>query len=253
PDGPVNLTLFAPPGMYKEARKTIKRRFEGKTFDLTSRHGKRRHTWEIVAVNVVPEGVGAAAVLAFDNYGQPIDTDLLAGRVAFIDVGAYTTDVLVLKNGALNPEAIGPATLENEGLLTHVINPILAEIHAQAPDLSYVSADHIDMLLQNSARDRKLVTGGYEIDLKDDIERRFELFASWLANTVIDTQLNGLTDFNRVFLVGGGGQMIGKYIRKWYKAKYVDLGENPETKAIHPAYFNVVGGARMTLNHLQQA
>src|SRR5690606_39641417 len=69
-----------------------------------------------------------------------------------------TTDVLVLENGALNPEAIGHATLENEAIFTHVINPILAEIHAQAPDLSYVSADHIDMLLQNSARDRKLVT-----------------------------------------------------------------------------------------------
>jgi hypothetical protein len=251
PDGEVVLTLFAPPGMYQDAKKAIKRRFEGKTFELTSRHGKRRHTWEVVKVNTVPEGVGAAAVLAFDNYGQPVNAELLAGRVALIDVGAYTTDVLVLENGALNPESIGHATLANAGIRAHVIEPVLADLHAQAPDLAYVGIDHIDMLLQNSTRSRTLETGGYTIDLKDDLEHRFELFAGWLANNVIDTQLNGLDDFNRLILVGGGALMVGKYIQRWYKAKYADLSSDPQTKGIHPAYFNVVGGARMTLNQLQ--
>lgn len=264
PNGEIILTLFAPPGYYNDARKNIKKAFEGQTLRLASNKGKRQHEWDVVSVNVLPEGVGAVGCVAFDQTGQPVETDLLNGKVGFIDVGSYTVDTLILYNGSLSQENMQRATLDDNGIFAHIIEPILANIHAQGHDFRGVTPDAIDMLLQ-SKKPRILEYGGYEIDLTDDIDAAYSRYANWISNNVIDTELGGFSSFARAFLVGGGDKGIQPALVKIHghydpdkprteqKGKIVKATKNTTFFGIFPAYWNAVGGLRMTLNHLQNA
>lgn len=252
PSGEVMLTLFAPPGLYSDAKKAIKKVFEGQTFTIGTNKGKRHQEWYIAGVNVLPEGVGAVGAVAFDSDGKPANTTLLNGRTAFIDIGAYTIDTLTLVDGRLDQERMQRATLENSGIFTFVIEPVLSLVHDQGAAFGLVTQDAIDLLLQNKAP-RILRVGGHEVDLTQAIEDRFGLYAEWIANNIIDTELAGLREIERVFLVGGGAQMVEKYLQKMYRGKVVKAGKADPFYGVHPAYWNIVGGLRMTMNHLSRA
>ena len=111
-EGAVDLTLFAPPGMYQQAQSLILKRFrehKGQVgIQFKGDRQPRRFAYE--KVTVYPEGIGAAACFILDNKGQPVATEVLDGDVIILDMGVYTLDALKLVDGNFNPEGLEHAT-----------------------------------------------------------------------------------------------------------------------------------------------
>ena len=89
--GSVDLTLFAPPGMYLDAKQTMTERINNSGEVSIQLKGDRKpRSWTYDQITVWPEGVGAVACFVLDEQGEMIETDILDGETVVIDLGAYT-------------------------------------------------------------------------------------------------------------------------------------------------------------------
>jgi hypothetical protein len=88
--GEVDLTLFAPPGMFREASEEIKESFMmlNGNVALKMSGDKSPRKWKYTSVTVWPEGIGAAACFAIDKDGKHIpNNDTLDGETVILDMG----------------------------------------------------------------------------------------------------------------------------------------------------------------------
>lgn len=255
-DGEVDLTLFAPPGMYKEARQTIKNSFEGegKEVEIRLKGDTEIRHWQYSGVRVLPEGIGAAFCFAFDADGNPVSTPATQGNVLIIDIGAYTLDAIQLKDGNFNPESLETATFENEGVDSHIRMQIVHTLRGKSDDLSIITVDDVDRVIRSGAvtGDYRLVIGRSEVDIKPLLLKFGERYAEWIANNVIDSRANGLRGFSGAVVVGGGTGLVMEGLKKWYGDKMLDPLKYSHTKKIHPVDMNAVGGLRFGLAQQQQ-
>jgi hypothetical protein len=210
---------------------------------------KRPRAWQYETVTVWPEGLAAAACFILDTNGQPSGSTALAGNVAFLDSGVHTLDCLVLSDGNFNAESLDTVTYEDGGLDTHIRQPILHSLRQFAADFAPVNVDDIDLSLRIGldSSDYTLSSGGASVDLHNSLDKYRERFAEWLANNVIDGNLDGLRGIKSLILVGGGAVLIEDHLRDWYGAKVLDRKKAPEIKTIHPVDYNAVGGLRLAL------
>ena len=127
-EGTVDLTLFAPPGMYANAKSSIEERFkrnEGKT-SIKFKNDAEARSWKYKNVTIWPEGIGAAACFVINDEGQRIENaEVLSGDTVVLDMGMHTLDALQMSNGNFNPESLATATWENGGFKVHLLEPIL--------------------------------------------------------------------------------------------------------------------------------
>ncbi|MBZ0291642.1 MAG: ParM/StbA family protein [Anaerolineae bacterium] len=254
--GTVDLTLFAPPGMYLEANRLIKQRFnehKGKV-EIQFKGDKKPRTWRYETIRIWPEGVGAAACFILDDNGQLVSNDTLNGEVVVLDMGAYTLDALKFTDGSFNLESLEHATWESGGVTTHILEPILRQVKKQGDDFSLLSADDIDRVLRLGlvSEDFTLRTAGYEIDLQPLVEKYRERYAGWIANNIADGVFGGFRGIKSVILVGGGALLIEDFMREWYGDKILDRKKSPTARRIHPVDFNCVGGLRLALAQQKQ-
>ena len=255
--GAVDLTLFAPPGMYLQAKGDIQERFARDNGEVTIQFKgdrKPRH-WEYEHITVWPEGIGAAACFILDDGGQLIDTDVLNGEILILDMGAYTLDVLKLNDGNFNPEELEHATFENGGIITHVLEPILRSVKGLGEDFSLLSIENVEQVLRLGliSGDYTLSVAGQEVDLEPLVNRYRERYAEWISNNIIDGSFAGLRGYKSAILVGGGALLIEDLLPKWYDPeKLLNRKKHPTTKKVFPVDFNAVGGLRLALNRLKQ-
>jgi hypothetical protein len=254
--GTIDLTLFAPPGMYGEAKQKIMEGFTGEYsyIKIRLKGDKKPREWTYSNVTVIPEGIGAAACFMFDDNGQPVDSDIFQGRVVILDIGAYTLDALLMEDGNFNPESLEHATWENQGVNTHLREPILRQIHKQGDDFTVVTVDDVDILLRKGLNTGgyTLTVAGYELNLEPLAQNYFERYADWIGNNICDGVFNGFRGIKSVILVGGGAVMAGDKLRDLYPDKVLDPSKLPQTRKIHPADMNAVGGLRLALVRTQQ-
>ena len=255
--GDVDLTLFAPPGIYVEARQTMVERFrenDGQV-EIQLKGDRRPRSWRYETVTVWPEGIGAAACFVLDDTGKPVPTDILSGEVLVLDMGAHTLDALKLVNGNFNPEALEHATWENGGVIDHVLQPIRRVVRDQGTDFSLMTLDDIDRVLRLGlvSKDYTLTVAGYDIDLEPLIEKHRQRYAEWLANTILDGAFSSLRGIKAVSLVGGGALLVEDWLREWYPDKVLNRKQHPTTKKIHPVDFNCVGGLRLARARQRQS
>lgn len=254
--GTVDLTLFAPPGMYVEAKKLIEQRFGSNdgAVEIMLKGDRKPRQWTYERITVIPEGVGAVACFILDDSGELADSDVLDGETVVIDAGAYTLDALKLVNGNFNPESLEYATWEDGGVKVHILDPILRIVKKQGDDFSLLTADDIDRVLRLGlvSDDYTLKAAGYEMDLKPLVEKHRERYGEWVANNILDNVFNGLRGIKSVILVGGGATLVEDHIREWYGDKVLNRKKHTATKKIHPVDFNAVGGLRFALRRLQQ-
>lgn len=249
--GSVDLTLFAPPGMYVQARELLQKRlFEhGATTMIQFKGDKKPRRWTYENVTVWPEGLGAAACFALDEKGEVVANDLLSGETVILDMGVYTLDALKLTDGNFNPEMLEHATWENGGISTHILQPVLRAIKKTSNDFSILTPDDIDLCLRTglTTGDYTLRLAGYEVDLKPLIDRHSERYAEWIANNIIDGVFNGLRGIRSAILIGGGHPLTERWLRKWYAEKIVDPTPHITGKKIAAVDMNAVGGLRLSL------
>ena len=255
-EGGVDLTLFAPPGIYADARQTIIGRFaenDGQV-QIQLKGDRRPRTWRYETVTVWPEGIGAAACFVLDDDGHPVPSDVLSGEVLVLDMGAHTLDALQLVNGNFNPETLEHATWDNGGIIAHVLEPILRTVKQQGTDFGGVTIDDIDRVLRLGlvSEDYTLTVAGFDIDLEPVIEKHRQRYAEWLANNILDGVFSGLRGIRAVVLVGGGALLVENWLREWYPDKVLNRKKHATTRKIHPVDFNCVGGLRLARARQQQ-
>lgn len=246
--GSVALTLFAPPGLFKEAKKLITERFaDGADIELSDDKAPRAYTWD--SITVWPEGIGAAAALIIDDKGKQIASDILSGDSVVIDIGAFTTDALQLTDGNFNPESLQTATWQNAGVETHVRRPILQDVHRIDHDFTVLTVDDIDAAIRSglSGGDYVVRSAGKEMDIEPLLERWSNRYAEWLANNICSGVFNDFTGIRSVILVGGGSALVQDQLMSMYGDKIVDLSQHEHTKNIHPVDLNAVGGLRLAM------
>jgi hypothetical protein len=256
-EGEVNLTLFAPPGLFKEAKRNILEGFWGQDGGVKIKlsKDKKPREWRYTQVNVYPEGVAAAMCFSLDEMGNFTDGAALAGDTIILDSGAFTLDALKMQDGNINAENLEHATWENAGVHTHIREPLLRKIHAQGEDFSLITEDDVDFLLRRglSTGDYTLKAAGYEMNLKPLCEKHFERYADWISNNVCDRVFSGFRGIRNVILVGGGAVMIEDKLKALYPGKILDRKKHPSTKKIHPVEMNAVGGLRLALMNAKKA
>lgn len=254
-EGGVDLTLFAPPGLYVNAKKMMEERIRAAgevTIQLKGDRKPRTFTYE--NLTIWPEGVGAVACFILDDNGEVMQSDLLDGETLVIDLGFYTLDALKMVEGNFNPEELEHATFENGGVMNHVLEPILRVVKKQGDDFSLLTADDVDRVLRLGlvSEDYTLKAAGYEIDLKPLIEKHRERYAEWIANNIVDNVFAGFRGIKSVILVGGGALLVEDHLREWYGDKLLNRKKHAATRKIHPVDFNAVGGLRFALRRVKQ-
>ena len=249
--GKVDLTLFAPPGMYLDAQQAIHHNFldkDGKVA-VKLKADKKPRVWHYDCVRVWPEGIGAAACFVLDAKGQAVDSGILSGDAVVLDMGAYTLDALKMNDGSFNPESLEHATWENGGVMTHILEPILKQIRKHGADFDLLTTDDIDRVLRQGLEtgDYTLTVAGHEVDMTALVAKYRERYAGWIANNIVDGVFSGFRGIKSVVLVGGGALLVEDFLQQWYAGKVMDRKKHSSTAGIHPVYFNAVGGLRLAL------
>ncbi|GAB5426317.1 MAG: hypothetical protein Crog4KO_34640 [Crocinitomicaceae bacterium] len=254
--GSVDLTMFAPPGMFQEAQESIKERFSknGSSVGIKFKSDKKPRIWSYDTITVYPEGIGAAACFALDANGEALaESDVLSGDTVILDMGMYTLDALQMSNGNFNPESLGTATWEGQGIKAHLLDPILRVVKKQSDDFALLTIDDIDAVIRQgiATNDYTLRVAGLEVNLKSAVDKYAERYAEWVSNNIIDGVFNGLRGFKSAILVGGGATLTQNYMSKWYNDKVLRFDQYAETKTIDPVFANAIGGIRLAQMRLK--
>jgi hypothetical protein len=255
--GAVDLTVFAPPGLYATSKERIEERFtlnDGKT-QIKLRGDDEFREWRYEKITVWPEGIGAAACFVIDDNGQMIpDNDVLSGQTVVLDMGMHTLDALQMSDGNFNPESLATATWENGGLKVHLLEPILRQVRKLDDDFGLLTLDDIDVVVRRGILqgDYTLRVAGKELDLKPAIDKYAERYSEWVANNIIDGVFNGLRGFKSAILVGGGAVLTEPHLSSWYEDKFLRFDRNSATKGIDPVDANAVGGIRLAKMRINQ-
>lgn len=249
-DGKVDLTVFAPPGLYVHARETMLDRFmTDPPVTIFLKGDKAARHWTYNNLTVWPEGIGAAACFVIDKNGKMQNSDVLSGEVVLLDAGAHTLDALQMSDGNFNPENLQHATWENGGVDTHIRQPILRTVHKAHEDFTNVTVDDIDRVIRlgSVSGDYTLRAAGQEINLESLLNKYSERYAEWTANNILDGVFGGLKGIKSLVLFGGGAYRITDHIHKWYGDKLLDTKKHATTKGIPLEDMNAVGGLRLAL------
>jgi hypothetical protein len=250
--GAVDLTLFAPPGLFFDAKENIEKRFKhhNNRVAISFKDDKKPRVFEIERITVHPEGLGALLAFALDEQGKAVGGDLLEGENIVLDGGMYTLDALQVSNGQFNPESLQSATWEGQGIRAHLLDPILNVVKKSGSDFELLTTDDIDRALRRGILEDNwtLVSGAASIDIKPAVEKYSERYSSWVSNNIIDGAFNSLRGVKSVILVGGWTVFVQDYLSKWYGSKILSYESHKQVKNVLPVEANAVGGLRLALS-----
>lgn len=256
--GTIDLTLFAPPGLYNDLKDFIRDRFSqrGGRVEISLKGDKKPRKFQYDKVTIWPEGVGAAACFVLDDNGDEVISDALGGEVVVLDLGAHTLDAIQFTNGNFNAESLQYATWEAGGVHVHIREPILRAVKKQlGDDAARLTFDDIDRVIRlgSVSGDYILTVAGLDADLKPLVDRYCERYAEWVSNNIADGVFDGFRGIKSVVLVGGGAGLVEPYLSKqtWYGNKILDRKSYKTTKSVHPVDMNAVGGLRFALHRLK--
>lgn len=256
--GTVDLTLFAPPGLFNDLKEFVKERFgqRGGRVEISLKGDKKPRKFQYEQITLWPEGLGAAACFVLDEKGELAPSDVLSGEVVVLDLGAHTLDAIQLSNGNFNAESLQHATWEAGGVHVHIREPILRAVKKQlGDDAANLTVDDIDRVIRlgSVSNDYTLTVAGLDADLKPLLDRYCERYAEWVSNNIADGVFDGFRGIKSVILVGGGAGLVEPYLSKqtWYGSKILDRKSHKTTRDVHPVDMNAVGGLRLALHRLK--
>ena len=124
------------------------------SWHIQLRKDKKPREYRFIRVITIPEGAGAFAAYRFNLDGDPVElldrsgADMLAGRVAVLDLGAGTGDTYTVFDGNLNPDAISHATDDRAGVINNLLRPILGEVMEAVPNATHLTTAHVNSWLR---------------------------------------------------------------------------------------------------------
>jgi hypothetical protein len=258
PGSELTVIVPAPPGMLNTVSPQIKQSIlagENGSGDgvwtIQLRTDKKPRQYRFVRVITMAEGAGAFAAYRFNQEGEIVElpdhdgTDMLAGRVAILDLGAGTGDTYTIFDGNLNPDSIAHATDDRAGVIHNVLKPILSEILQAIPQATHLTTAHIDSVLrryvvQQTTDSAALRASGKNVNLESSILTNCERYAEWISANKLDPLFSSGVD--AVVMAGGGWLYIASFIRQWYPDRLLLSPEMfKHTKAIPLFDLNGVG------------
>ncbi|MBE2268126.1 MAG: hypothetical protein IAE80_07815 [Anaerolinea sp.] len=233
----LTLIVPAPPGLLNEVGPQIKKSIlageSGKNdgvWSIQLRKDKKPREYKFIRVITLPEGAGAVAAYRFNLAGDLVDLkdksggDMLAGRIAVLDLGAGTGDTYTIFNGNLNPDAIATATDDKAGVIHNLLRPILSDVLSAVPEARHLTTAHIDSYLRryiaNPTPEAATVrVAGKNVNFEKSILANCERYAEWIGANKIDPLWAAGTD--AIVQAGGGWIYIQSWIRKWYPERLI--------------------------------
>jgi hypothetical protein len=237
----LTLIVPAPPGLLNQVAPVIKEAFlagekaeSNGQWTIQLREDKKPRAYKIVRVITLPEGAGAYAAYRFNLQGDVMELpdkrgdDLLAGRVAVLDLGAGTGDTYTIYDGNLNPDAIAHATDDRAGVIHNLQQPILNDILQAVPTARHLTTAHVDSILRQYLTasgdvEREAAAtirvGGKNVNIGKSIAFNCEQYAGWVAANKLDPLWSAGTD--AVVMAGGGWLYIRDWIRQWYAERLI--------------------------------
>ncbi|MEO8395313.1 MAG: hypothetical protein ABI700_20125, partial [Chloroflexota bacterium] len=252
----------APPGLLNEVGPQIKKSImDGENgsgdgvWHIQLRTDKKPREYKFIRVITLPEGAGAFAAYRFDLSGEAVDlpdkdgSDMLAGRIAILDIGAGTGDTYSIYDGNLNPDTFAHATDDKAGVISNLLKPILTEVLQVVPEAKHLTTAHIDSYLRryvaNPSEDAATIrASGKNINIEKAILANCEHYAEWIASNKLDPLWGAGTD--AIVEAGGGWLYIESWIRKWYPDRLILTPSMfPHTRNI--ALFDLNGVGQLSL------
>ena len=209
--GSLSLTFSLPVDGFNQAAEQVER-LSGE-WSFTCRG--RELTFDIPKDSVLPlpEGFGSICYFLLSSDGtRMVDLELAESRVAVIDVGGYTTDILTFRE--LN---LAPVHGSIERGIIQVRNAVNSAIKHEykRPDLQRMDIEQI-------IHTRKYKHRGKHIDVNDIVEPAlWDLTQEVLAVWNDPTGLAGGVDYDAVIFTGGGAPLIRPFLEAAMKTQGV--------------------------------
>lgn len=215
--GKIALTVFMPPVPYMdtEKREKVRESFlnNGKvSFSYTNESGEAEGIdFEYIDCNVLPEGAAAIYGMILDKNGQPDSKGLAmikAGYIALIDLGSYTANSLLLRNGQIDETSLDGSTIEELGVHHYIRKPLMNDYGV--PN-EVVDAAVVDFVKSGCNTNKPTVIRndkGQSFDISEDIDQRRREYADAVRARIFNERFNGLRDLKGAILVGGGSMVI---------------------------------------------
>ena len=165
---------------------------------LTNPEGKegKFYRFDIDDVKILPQPMGSLFDAVLDDAGQLADKSLAGGRLACLDIGKHTTDLALVD--ALSFVDKSSTSYNDLGLFES-----LKEISLALKGAGYdIPLDNLEPYIRGS----KTLPGLPQIK-----EQAFAALAERIVSRVINTWPD-LWSFDRVYISGGGAEVIGSYI-----------------------------------------
>lgn len=241
PGSELTIIVPAPPGILNQVAPQMKQTLlageDGSgngVWSIQLRQDKKPRVYKFVRVITVPEGAGAFAAYRFNLNGDVVDLpdkngdDMLAGRVAVLDLGAGTGDTYTIFDGNLNPDSLDHATDDRAGIILNVLQPILQDILKFVPEATHLTTSHIDSYLRrylsatsDAEREKAAIirVSGKNVNIEKSILMNCERYAEWVGANKIDPLWAVGTD--ALVAAGGGWLLIESFIKSWYPNRLI--------------------------------
>lgn len=204
----IDLAVGLPPEHYSTLQEKFKAYFQNRG-KVNFVYNNRPISIIIGNVFVFPQAFAAAASHAQELVDKP--------RVYIVDIGGYTTDVLLMREG--QPD-MGVCRSLEEGVIT-MYNPIIAQVSSKFDML--IDDDHINAVLQNKDT-------GLPAEVQASIKSAVQLHANEIINQLRELQID--LRANPVIFVGGGALLFEEYLEKSPLIRNMCCEKNPMANAI---------------------
>jgi len=193
------------PIAYFDDKQTLINRLKGE--HKTQREGRKNQTFKETNVRVIPQPFRALLSEALDNQGRPIDQALSTGRVAVIDIGGKTTNLLsVNKLADVSKETVSV----NVGGwdVVRVISDYLIQ--------TYPGLELRDHQIVEAIRVGQVKYFGQVIDLQPIIDTAVGPMARQIISQAGQLWNSG-ANLDAVLITGGGAHLLGERIKRNYR------------------------------------
>ncbi len=165
----------------------------------------------IETAKILPQPMGTIFNEILDPYGNLIDPTLAKGRIAVLDIGKYTVD-LVLTDGL---QFVDKSSISfNDIGLFDTFKDLSLLLKKEGYDIPPDSLE-------------PYVKGKSNLPIsKDKIIDVFESQADKIISRVHNIWAD-IWNFDRIFITGGGSIILGKYLQKMFDSDKVQLCKNP--------------------------
>lgn len=231
----VSPVVSLPPGMYWDKEKQKENLAGVYTVEVPDERGKFKtltYNVPIELIRAIPEGLGTICTFTLDQKGNEADSTLFNNVVGVLDVGTYTTDVILLDR----------LKIVRNG--TDSIKHALNDIHTALKN--YASGKGYD--LDSHKADEVMRQGWFRKDgQREPVGKQVNGWAEQLAaaaSGLIRSKWNGGDDVDYIIVTGGGGDLVYPFIKREFNRGNIERVFLVEED---PHFANCEGGFRYGL------